>query len=438
MYSLIPWPILRQFFMCFSIGNFFRIRSAFTYGARKLGQILMEPQDDIDEGLSKFFFNMLGRHGSGQRPDVLQVPPHGSSNNGFGPALVVSKADSCPTENVIPETESMSYTGTSQNCRSGSKVSSHNAISYMKVSGGENHIKNNEVRDGYAKLLPHNMFHKADRNAMGKALDDRIFGDAKDLATSRFESLQISSGFSEYPDFAQESAVPVARPYYIPHLYFSNPMLSDGDKGTNNSHRVQIENSQNNRYSGGSRWSDRDHGFGLEKDIISREDDIVVPAEFKDVHLAKSKVLLPENFYHGNLGSATPSARTPESLNPVADLCGDYEAHYNSLLYGRASTQYAVGTSSWPINAAPASVFQMQNSLDGAQQQYQFVQNGFSHVSMHGVVSSPAFYMANQILIPGVAFGLEEMPKPRGTGTYLPNMVCLFIPFFYWAFLVLH
>ncbi|KAL4271425.1 hypothetical protein GQ457_13G027340 [Hibiscus cannabinus] len=37
-----------------SKGNFYRIRSAFTYGARKLGQILSQPEESIGDELHKF------------------------------------------------------------------------------------------------------------------------------------------------------------------------------------------------------------------------------------------------------------------------------------------------------------------------------------------------------------------------------------------------
>ncbi|KAL5129093.1 Poly(A) RNA polymerase cid14 [Glycine soja] len=46
------------------VGNFYRIRSAFKYGARKLGWILMLPEDRITEELIRFFTNTLERHGS--------------------------------------------------------------------------------------------------------------------------------------------------------------------------------------------------------------------------------------------------------------------------------------------------------------------------------------------------------------------------------------
>ncbi|XP_073151243.1 uncharacterized protein [Henckelia pumila] len=44
------------------IGNFHRIRSAFKYGARKLGKALLQPRDKIAEEINKFFANILSRH----------------------------------------------------------------------------------------------------------------------------------------------------------------------------------------------------------------------------------------------------------------------------------------------------------------------------------------------------------------------------------------
>lgn len=63
-----------------SQGNFFRIRSAFGYGARKLGQILMTPEDNLAEELLSFFSNTLNMHGSGQRPDLPDDVPRSSLN----------------------------------------------------------------------------------------------------------------------------------------------------------------------------------------------------------------------------------------------------------------------------------------------------------------------------------------------------------------------
>lgn len=51
-------------------GNFFRIRSAFTFGAKRLARLLDCPKEDLFFEVNQFFFNTWDRHGSGHRPDA--------------------------------------------------------------------------------------------------------------------------------------------------------------------------------------------------------------------------------------------------------------------------------------------------------------------------------------------------------------------------------
>ncbi|XP_004516411.1 uncharacterized protein [Cicer arietinum] len=53
-----------------SKGNFFRIRSAFAFGAKKLARLLDCPKEELFLEVNQFFLNTWDRHGSGQRPDV--------------------------------------------------------------------------------------------------------------------------------------------------------------------------------------------------------------------------------------------------------------------------------------------------------------------------------------------------------------------------------
>ncbi|KAF8081100.1 hypothetical protein N665_0907s0022 [Sinapis alba] len=65
--------------------NFYRIRTAFTFGARKLGKIILQSEQDISSELRKFFSNMLHKHRKGQRLEVLDVVPFvSSSSSGAG------------------------------------------------------------------------------------------------------------------------------------------------------------------------------------------------------------------------------------------------------------------------------------------------------------------------------------------------------------------
>ncbi|XWS08378.1 hypothetical protein CRYUN_Cryun41cG0074600 [Craigia yunnanensis] len=58
-----------------SKGNFYRIKCALSYGAQRLGEILMLPGENMGMELEKFFVNILDRNGRGQRPDV-HIPVH--------------------------------------------------------------------------------------------------------------------------------------------------------------------------------------------------------------------------------------------------------------------------------------------------------------------------------------------------------------------------
>ncbi|KAK4744662.1 hypothetical protein SAY87_010974 [Trapa incisa] len=61
-------------------GNFFRIRSAFTFGAKKLTKLLNCPKDRVLKEIDEFFINTWDRHGSGHRPDT---PRNDSSLSGL-------------------------------------------------------------------------------------------------------------------------------------------------------------------------------------------------------------------------------------------------------------------------------------------------------------------------------------------------------------------
>ncbi|XP_057521248.1 uncharacterized protein LOC130801417 [Amaranthus tricolor] len=65
-----------------SKGNFHRIRSALSYGAQKLGDILMLPLENIKHGLEIYFKDTLERNGKGSRADVdVPVSAYGSETS---------------------------------------------------------------------------------------------------------------------------------------------------------------------------------------------------------------------------------------------------------------------------------------------------------------------------------------------------------------------
>ncbi|KAG9154980.1 hypothetical protein Leryth_012163 [Lithospermum erythrorhizon] len=56
-------------------GNYYRIRSAFRHGARKLGQILSSPRERVADEIRSFFANTLERHGC-KNGDSMYKPVH--------------------------------------------------------------------------------------------------------------------------------------------------------------------------------------------------------------------------------------------------------------------------------------------------------------------------------------------------------------------------
>lgn len=56
-----------------SKGNFYRIRSAFAFGARRLAKLLDCPKENLIAEINQFFMNTLDRHGNGHRPDVPDI-----------------------------------------------------------------------------------------------------------------------------------------------------------------------------------------------------------------------------------------------------------------------------------------------------------------------------------------------------------------------------
>ncbi|KAG6433704.1 hypothetical protein SASPL_105319 [Salvia splendens] len=82
-----------------SKGNFYRIRSAFSYSARKLAMILQRPEDSMANELKKFFANTMARHGGGQRPDVQDFDKLILINWPVS-AVPIPNAGFCRTDNV--------------------------------------------------------------------------------------------------------------------------------------------------------------------------------------------------------------------------------------------------------------------------------------------------------------------------------------------------
>ncbi|PIN08200.1 Polynucleotide adenylyltransferase [Handroanthus impetiginosus] len=357
-----------------SKGSFYRIRSAFSYGTRKLEQIFSQPEDCIAFELYRFFSNTLARRRGGLRSDVQGFEPPLIYNRPFSN---IDNFDQYYDEHAVSNGDFQSNSGNySQDLLRGTERTTN-------MANGEQSSNSTDVLD--------------------KSLGLRVHGDSTDLATSGLAGLKISTNSSIRQSPSQnESGDAIPKPHFAPHLYFSNSTSCDGGTKDKSPGSDKIDNREKNTSSFVSSGSN---------------EETVSPLGSLDRGELVNKDPHDPGWDHG---SATRS-EMPESLNPL-DLTGDYESYLQYLQYGRWCYEFSLGMHSLHVPAFPATPYQNNIPWDGFLLPSHFKQNGFSHQHHNGFHPSPPLFPIQPVLFPGITFGQEELPKPRGTGTYFPNM----------------
>ncbi|XP_012481362.1 uncharacterized protein LOC105796291 isoform X1 [Gossypium raimondii] len=399
-----------------SKGNFYRIRSAFTYGARKLGQILSQSEETLGDELHKFFSNTLDRHGNGQRPDV-QDPAPLSRFRGLGATPSVSGTESCQEDQNFYESESSNSSTVTGNYRS-----SDNEGSLYKVYNGN--MSERETDVGIT-------FKEPQGSANASSISQiRLTGDAKDLATSRIQGLVISNDAHKSCPPNAADVFPSGTVRHAPHLYFCNSSLDNGEIRNGNVECKQSENSvlsEENATSGilgesSEKMGADVHGDHSENLSVSSRG-VPSPVGPKNHPLSLKSAWSSEDLYPGYSSNPASCSAAPsrELLSSLSDLCGDYDANIRSLSYGQWWFDYAFSAAVPPMSSPLVSQFQSKNSWDVVRKSGQFRRNAISPMNTNGGVPRQAYYPINPPVLHGSGFGIEEMPKPRGTGTYFPN-----------------
>lgn len=417
-----------------SVGNFYRIRSAFTYGARKLGRILSQPEENIEDEIRRFFSNTLDRHGSGQRPDV-QDPVPMPGHNVFGTASSFSGTES-QEDHTIHESEYAYLNSMTAEGQLGYEGLTHAGVNNVNTSGTGTSFADavNEPKRSSVDASGSTMLSEADGSVNGITVSEyRLVGDAKDLATSRIQGLTISKdAIKSLPSSCKDSTSSLGKAHHAPHLYFSQRVMGNGDgdgDGDGNPDRKQPEESGCTEKKDSPRLlratSEEKalvvHLDQCENRLVS-DNDSLSPVGLKHRSPRLSPVTCSsEDLYpnYSNYRVLNGSSGNPEGLNPLSDLSGDHDSHIKSLNRGRWCYECALSTAVTPV---PLLFPQLhgKNSWDVIRQSVPLNRNVYSQMNTNGVVPRAPFYPMNP---GGVAFGVEEMPKPRGTGTYFPNMV---------------
>ncbi|KAL8141040.1 hypothetical protein V2J09_007061 [Rumex salicifolius] len=316
-----------------SKGNFFRIRSAFSYGARKLGQILQKPNEDISGEVCKFFTNTLDRHGKGMRPDVQDPLP--SSVPEFTPELLLSSAELAQEDRSSHELELINSTGRYDR----SRMDLDHSTTDWQQSGLQ--------KSAFAE-------DREDLCASGNGEDMVTTGMSNSLHVSRFPT----------PNGSQS------------HHKFSHSLPNGKMKSKKNPSAQESLCTEDSQCSSSSSTS--------------------------------------------SSGRQSPEAiGCRETTILLRDLSGDFDNHLENLGDARKICDHALGASFPAMQWVPGNI-----PWDPSMQfppPHMAPPNMFPQVNVNGVIPRPLpNFFHTPPMVPG-AFGVEDPPRPRGTGTYFPN-----------------
>ncbi|CAN1142055.1 Protein HESO1, partial [Linum perenne] len=384
-----------------SKGNFYRIKSAFSYGARKLGLILSQREENVAAELRGFFSNTLDRHGNGQRPDV-QDPVPMDGHHGYSARSAFSLTETGQNGQRNSEPEYPEASGINGQCRWDHERTSDG----IKLSDTEEKCSKNTT--GAGKLENGSLFSH-----------HRLYGDAKDLASSRIQHLSISNNGPRYSGTKIESPTQPVQQLQAPHLNFSHSVRVNEDVTSGIPLSIEFDSSNFTE-----KRTPPDILHSAVKETPSAASSGLVENHFTGDHvilspIGSSAAFPSKDLQPGHFGCQPVVSSTGnfEALDSLSDLSGDYEAHLNSLSHGRWCYEYVPTCPITPISPMMFSPFQNKNYGDGMRRPTHYRQ------TTNGVSPRPVLSSINPPFLHGAMFGMEEVSKQRGTGTYFPNVV---------------
>ncbi|KAF3454812.1 hypothetical protein FNV43_RR05260 [Rhamnella rubrinervis] len=392
-----------------SRGNFYRIRSAFKYGARKLGWILLLPGERIADELNTFFGNTLERHGSNCWAD-LQHSTLGSDFRVSEHLYSASRSETTSEEKkFLDSTVGCKVQGTEAASELGCKPDSHilKAVSSHVVPDFGCGLDGDVKEDATSGILgTRNTNGPTDFLVNGHHLSSEILGTRNTNDQSHFlvNDLHLSMSVPLSSDQSHHfSSLGLFREKAnTENVHFSKELAAEID-GMNFTSKLE------------------NNGKSLMASNVTPLCTNCVDSEFIGSTVLCDVTSVSENTNHmeNNTGSISRSSKTQKFL---LDLNGDYENHFRNLQYGQFCQGYAISP---PVLVSPPLSPQLpnKNPWESIHKSLQFPQNVNSRSDRNCVSFGPRFYPANHCSLPSPMFG-EENKKPRGTGTYIPNVSC--------------
>ncbi|KAG2686166.1 hypothetical protein I3760_10G164800 [Carya illinoinensis] len=262
--------------------------------------------------------------------------------------------------------------------------------------------------------------------------EHRLCGDAEDLATSRIQDLTISNDATKSaPASCENTRSPLGKAHHAPHLYFSHTFVGNNEEGNMDEKRPgNLGYTDNKDLSELQRVPPEEKAFiahgDQDENQLGSDRQCLSPVGSKpnSSHLSSinrsSEDPYPNCFGYWMLNG---TIENPEALKSLSDLSGDYDNHLNNLHFGRWCNEYAASSSVTPVSPPLVPQFHGKKQWDLVRRSLQINTNVFPQMNTNGgVVSRSVLYPMNPPILPGgTIFGMDEMPKPRGTGTYFPN-----------------
>ncbi|XP_042437685.1 uncharacterized protein LOC122023577 isoform X1 [Zingiber officinale] len=351
-----------------SKGNFYRIRSAFTYGARKLGRILQLPMENIASEIGTFFTSTLERHGTGERPDVLSASINSSDElerHGTGERPDVLSASPYSSDDLHTSTTTKSglngdvpVKDLDSDCREPASLEALD-LTVVDSSASSSHDQIGDSPSEDASRAQH-LFFYTENGSKDVILDTLNLRDA----TSKDTSLS-------------KSKVPREEIYYETELLGTNKLWL----------RTNSMPGSTGSIHGSSRisWNSKLSEHSVNADFSSED--------------------------NGN-------TRNPK-CGKLSDLIGEFDLHDRNLRYALESQGQEYFMNQYIVHVRGLSPqYQKQHSWNGIHHRSIYPHMAPNHL-IPASPFSPTAYPMNQSMITGV-YCAKDVQK-RGTGTYFPD-----------------
>ncbi|KAG6401354.1 hypothetical protein SASPL_138208 [Salvia splendens] len=374
-------------------GNFYRIRSAFKYGAHKLGQILLRPKDEVGEEIRKFFSNTRARHEhqhqSGAGPLALEFSDVESLTASLSSPIELLSDDDMLGKSSISDFENESV--------------SDEQTSILESSG--------ELDRHSTKEDSPEMASEACDSADEAFVSRRKYGLATSYSLSRSDRQAYALSYSNGESLPENH-------FHKLHYLASR---SSAESGTSEDHQI-----------GSACDSEK---FGFNPWLKNREECVQMDNTFQwcmNNHEAAcscitgsnstSKASIIENrlLDFRELDSASAGGES-ETFNPLADLTGDYDSNIRSLLRAQLCHGFALSAAASKNPSSLPSNTQKKKPWEVVHKSIILKEKEFPKIDLHFMPTDHIMYASLDSTLLGSP-RREGTEKARGLGTYFPNM----------------